>query len=192
MVKVDSVLSFNYTEIPTDVYPSLTLENVHHIHGCAKASRPAEGNDMVLGVNEYWSDEEKDSHTNFNLYKKFVQRIIKKTGTRYKYELGKMSLKYESMKDIQPKPGIFAEPQRNHVFIFGNSLDVTDADILREIILTEGVVTTIFYRNKQQKANQIANLCKILGQDKLLGRVFSIPPTIIFAPQKEMVPWQTM
>lgn len=186
-LEVDFVLSFNYTEIPTDVYPSLDSENVHHIHGCAKADRPAEENNMVLGVNEYWGDKEKDSRTNFNLYKKFVQRIIKKTGTRYKYELGKMSLNYESVKDFQPMPNIYIEPQRNHVFIFGHSLDVTDGDILKEIILTAGVVTTIFYRNKQQQADQIANLSKVLGQDELLKRVFSATPTIIFEQQAEML-----
>ena len=43
-----SVLSFNYTAIPTDIYPSLT--NTHNIHGRAKADRSAAENNMVLGV----------------------------------------------------------------------------------------------------------------------------------------------
>lgn len=51
-LNIDSVLSFNYTAIPTNIYPSLT--NVHYIHGCAKSGRPKEENNMVLGVNEYW------------------------------------------------------------------------------------------------------------------------------------------
>lgn len=78
-------------------------------------------------------------------------------------------------------------PYTNHFYIFGHSLDVTDGDILREIIETDDADTTIFYRNKQQQANQIANLSKVLGQEKLLERVFSVSPTIIFKRQKDMV-----
>lgn len=74
----------------------------------------------------------------------------------------------------------------NNVYIFGHSLDITDGNILREVILTPGVITTIFYRNKQQQANQIANLSKVLGQDELLKRTFNTSPTIIF---KKQVVW---
>lgn len=75
----------------------------------------------------------------------------------------------------------------NHVYIFGHSLDVTDGDILREAIRTPGVITTVFYRNKQQQANQVANLSKVLSQDELLRCTFSTEPTIIFRKQAEMV-----
>lgn len=67
-IKVDSVLSFNYTKIPTDFYPSLSIRT-HYIHGCADSNRPAKDNNMVLGVNEYWEESEKSFHTNFNAYK---------------------------------------------------------------------------------------------------------------------------
>lgn len=169
-LRIDSVLSFNYTSIPADIYPSLT--NIHYIHGCAKADRPAAENNMVLGVNEYWDGPEKDTRTNFNLYKKFVQRIIKETGIDYKNTLNKMSA------------GAGRGP--DNIYIFGHSLDITDGDILREVMLTKGVVTTIFYRNKQQQANQIANLSRVLGQDELLERTFSTSPAIIFKRQAEM------
>lgn len=188
MIDAVSVLSFNYTEIPTDIYPS--LKNVHHIHGCAKVDRPAEENDMVLGVNEYWDKDEKDSRTNFNLYKKFVQRIIKETGIGYKFELEKMSSRYQESEHLYSATNGYTGIRYTNVIIFGHSLDVTDGDILREVIRTEGVTTTIYYRNKQQQANQIANLSKVLGQDELLKRVFSTSPTIIFAQQEKMVPWQ--
>ena len=59
---------------------------------------------------------------------------------------------------------------------------------MREIIKTEDADTTIFYKNKQQQANQIANLSKVLGQDELLERTFSTSPSIIFKKQAEMVP----
>ena len=77
-------------------------------------------------------------------------------------------------------------PYINHFYIFGHSLDVTDGDIFREIIETDDADTTIFYKDKQQQANQIANLSKVLGQAKLLEYTFSISPTVIFKQQADM------
>lgn len=183
-LQIDSVLNFNYTSIPTDIYPSLT--NTHYIHGCAKASRQAEDNNMVLGVNEYWEDSEKNFRTNFNLYKKFVQRMIKETGINYKSALSVMKSDYEDSISIKKRRLEDTGPKYSYAYIFGHSLDVTDGDILREIIRTPGVITTVFYRNKQQQANQIANLSKVLGQDELLDFTFSISPTIIFKKQTDV------
>lgn len=172
-IGVSPVVSFNYTTIPTDIYPS--LKGVHYVHGRADASRPAEKNNMVLGVNEYWDVREKDSRTNFNCFKKFVQRIIKETGIDYKEALQIIAANSEFRK------------KGSNIYIFGHSLDDTDGDILKEVIRTEGVITTIFYLDKQRQADQIANLSKVLGQDELLNRVFSTSPTIIFKHQADMV-----
>ncbi|MBQ6540211.1 MAG: hypothetical protein IJL71_04215, partial [Oscillospiraceae bacterium] len=76
----------------------------------------------------------------------------------------------------------------NNVYIFGHSLDVTDKDVLNEIITSPNIAaTTIFYRHKQQQAEQIANLSKILGQDTLLKYVNSTTPKIIFKQQRDMI-----
>lgn len=58
----------------------------------------------------------------------------------------------------------------HNVYIFGHSLDITDKDILRELILNENVYTTIFYLNRDVMGQQIANLVKIIGQDELIRR----------------------
>lgn len=181
---IEYVLSFNYTSIPTDIYPS--LKNIHHIHGYADSNRPADKNNMVLGVNEYWDNSKKDFCTNFNLYKKFVQRIIKETGLDYKKFLKSVCNELDGAKRVHDTIGHKISVRRG-VYIFGHSLDVTDGDILKEIILTQGIKTIIFYKDKQQHANQIANLSKVLGQDKLLECVFSASPTIIFKRQADMV-----
>ena len=76
----------------------------------------------------------------------------------------------------------------NHAYFFGHSLDVTDGDILREIMETPGLSITIFYKDKQQQANQIANLSKILTQDKLLEYAVSAKPKIVFIQQTDMIP----
>lgn len=183
-LKIDYVLSFNYTTIPADIYPLLNM-HPHNIHGCAKTERPAKENNMVLGVNEYWEGDDKNTHTNFNLYKKFVQRIIKETGIDYK-----RVLRYMQSEDNKRKTVLEGKnpdsPYTNHFYIFGHSLDITDGDILREIIETDDADTTIFYKDKQQQANQIANLSKVLGQAKLLEYTFSISPTVIFKQQADM------
>ena len=188
-LKVDFVLNFNYTTIPTDIYQSLT--SAHYVHGRAAAGplKKEFKSNIVLGVNEYWSAPEKDSHTNFNCYKKFVQRIIKETGIDYKTAIEKMSSEFEKFERIRAQLKYSIGPSYNNVYFFGHSLDTTDGDILREIIQTKGIVTTIFYRNKRQQANQIANLSKVLGQNELLERVFSASPTIIFEQQADMAPW---
>lgn len=183
-LKIDFVLSFNYTNIPANLYPSMG-ETIHHIHGNAEANRKADQNNMVLGINEYWENDDKSVHTNFNLYKKFVQRIIKETGIIYKKALNVISSEYTRLK---AKFSDYDGLDYNHAYFFGHSLDVTDGDILREIMETPGLSITIFYKDKQQQANQIANLSKILTQDKLLEYAVSAKPKIVFIQQTDMIP----
>ena len=72
------------------------------------------------------------------------------------------------------------------VYIFGHSLDVTDGDVLRSLILTEGTNTNIFYVDKKRKAQQIANLAKILGPDELIRRTGGLNKSIFFTQQTPM------
>ena len=66
-------------------------------------------------------------------------------------------------------------------------MDVTDKDILREFILNENVHTVIYYRNLDQKGQQIANLVKVIGQDELIKRTGGgSAGTIEFKQQKGM------
>ena len=53
---------------------------------------------MVLGIDEYWDKDARDYHTNFTIFKKFAQRIQKRTGIenhRYIKEIDKI---YENNK----------------------------------------------------------------------------------------------
>lgn len=81
---IDAILTFNYTNTLTRVYSPKGAIEFHHIHGRALPNGSPENNSIVLGVNEYWNVEDADTHTNWNLYKKFTQRIIKETGITYK------------------------------------------------------------------------------------------------------------
>ena len=66
------------------------------------------------------------------------------------------------------------------------NLDVTDKDVLREMILNDNVYTTIFYLNKDVHGKQIANLVKVIGSDELIKRTGGGTKTIEFRLQKDM------
>ncbi|MDE6698552.1 MAG: hypothetical protein K2J91_03645 [Lachnospiraceae bacterium] len=71
----------------------------------------------------------------------------------------------------------------NNVYIFGHSLDITDKDVIKKFIDREDVKTTIFYYDKQQQTQQIANLVKILEQEKFENMINSVPQKICFVYQ---------
>lgn len=77
-LEIDKVLTFNYTNTYDDIYKkSVEYDFIHGKIG----NRP---NNMVLGIDEYLSDTEKDSNLVFIRFKKYFQRIQKRTGCGYK------------------------------------------------------------------------------------------------------------
>lgn len=86
----------------------------------------------------------------------------------------------------------------HELYIFGHSLDVTDKDILRDLILNDNVNTTIYYHKTYDKSgkddngrndlgSKIANLIKVIGQDELIRRTGGSTKTIEFKLQQDMV-----
>ena len=132
----------------------------------------------ILCKYKKWIDE---IIQNYNEYNRLVQRHELYIGEFE--EFGNERHKIETtLKELRKN---FPE----HILhIFGHSLDVTDKDILKELILTEGMHTTIYYRNLDQKGQQIANLVKIIGQDELIKRTGGGGArTIKFKLQKPMI-----
>ena len=129
---------------------------------------------MVLGIDEYLKGDSKNKEIDFIAFKKYYQRIYKKTGNEYK--------KWLQQIDENVRAG---RKEENILYIFGHSLDVTDGDILREFITHDNLKTVIFYRNKAQLGQQIANLVKILTSDEMIERVYGSNPTIIFEKQSQ-------
>ena len=81
----------------------------------------------------------------------------------------------------------FPEVARHNLYIYGHSLDITDKDILRELILNDNVKTTIFYPDKKDLGKKIANLVKVIGQDELIRRTGGSTKTIEFRLQQDVV-----
>lgn len=206
-VIMNKVICFNYTNTFERVYPNSRLNVMDYIHGKAEKDRNNENNNMVLGIDEFLPEERQNMHTEFIAFKKFYQRIYKQTGCKYKEWVDEIREDYLSYLQKQKKEingyadgiqsrfnrlaeqAIRREKCKQHnLYIFGHSLDVTDRDILRDLILNDNVYTTIFYHNKDAMGQQIANLVKVIGQDELIRRTGGSTKTIEFKQQQDMIP----
>ncbi|MBR3534280.1 MAG: hypothetical protein IKN85_00480, partial [Oscillospiraceae bacterium] len=124
---------------------------------------------LVLGINEYLQGEDKNINNDFIEFKKFYQRIYKKTGCKYKEWLREFD---EASK----------QSERLNILFYGHSLDVTDKDILRDLILHDKALITIYYRNRKSLGKLISNLVKIIGEDEVIRRTANDNQTIKFQP----------
>ncbi len=175
-LEFDKVLSFNYSNTYESYYDNLDSPKhaeYDYIHGKAISHIDYDENELVLGINEYLPDNEKDKNIRFIRFKKFFQRIHKNTGCHYK----------NWIEDINRT----AHYTKHYLFIFGHSLDDTDRDILRELILNDNIITTIFYHNREAYAQQITNLVKVIGQDELIRKTGGSKTTLFFAEQSPMI-----
>ena len=212
-VYICNVICFNYTDTYERLYLKCSNAKnlIDYIHGKANVNNTIESNNMVLGIDEYLSDDRKNKDIDFIAFKKYYQRIHKQTGCKYKDWVTEITkdadydklnaLKYNLEYEENVKKGLdgFAHTAKqnlmklkeqsikHNLYIFGHSLDVTDKDILRDLILNDNVYTTIFYHNKDTMGQQIANLVKVIGQDELIRRTGGSTKTIEFKLQQPMM-----
>ena len=165
----DAIISFNYTDTYSRLYKQNPVNNVYFLHGKAVLEHTVENNDMVLGIDEYNSDDARDSKLDYVAFKKYFQRIIKGTTPRYK-------------EIFQPEDS--KEPI--DIYIYGHSLDVTDKDVLKEIITADkrDVNVTVFSYDKQTQKAHVRNLVQILGMDEMIEKTYNLDPKIKFKLQK--------
>ena len=128
---------------------------------------------MVLGIDEYLEDEDKDKNIEFIQFKKFFQRIYKRTGCKYVDWVSSNGKRYVD------------EQFEIEIYICGHSLDTTDNDVLSEIINYNRSRIKIYYLNKQVMGKQITNLVKMIGQDTLVSSVYGDSAKIEFIEQKK-------
>lgn len=119
----------------------------------------------------------KDRDNEFIQFKKFYQRIYKKTGSKYVDWIN-------SIAQFPSSYGRNGDPVHN-VYIIGHSLDITDKDILSSLINMDSTKTTIFYHSQAALENQISNLVKILGEDRLIAKVHGKNASIVLQKQQE-------
>lgn len=193
-IHFDKILSFNYTDTYKKIYDPKELAEYDYIHGKAERKHSSDTNNMVLGINEYLSKKRKNREVEFIAFKKFYQRIYKETGCKYKEWVDdiRSDMPIRNLKSAYVDEGgskvYQSENSKYHnLYIFGHSLDITDKDILRDLILNKDVYTTIFYLNKDDFGAKIANLVKVIGQDELIRRTGGSTKTIEFKQQQDIV-----
>ena len=197
-LSIDFILSFNYTHTFSKIYDVSNQSKQEvtnpfdYIHGEVNINNNIESNNMVLGIDEYLLGDRKNKNVEFIAFKKFYQRIFKGTGCEYKKWLDIIQKDYlEYMQrqiDADDKKYIPDKIQavlhyyamqtikrqslkKHNLYIFGHSLDITDKDVLRDLILNDNVYTTIFYPNK----------------DELIRRTGGSTKTIEFKQQQDMI-----
>lgn len=136
---------------------------------------------MVLGIDEYWGENERNERTNFTIFKKFSQRIQKHTGNEsYKFlkvirqifEKNKNSFpNFVNKLDLHPY-GV------SNVYIFGHSLDITDKDILSSFIGDDSTSVTVFCKDKGTEGELIANTIKLITEERLIEKSNNVPPKL--------------
>lgn len=193
----DGILSFNYTNTYEKLYDSKGLANYDYIHGKANIKNKIYTNNMVLGIDEYLPKHRKDKDVDFISFKKFYQRIYKETGCEYRKWVDDIrsnnpikNRTYGGFDENGNKVIESTYSSQHNLYIFGHSLDVTDDDILKDLILNDNVYTTIYYVNKDVMGQQIVNLVKVIGQDELIKRTGGKNKTIEFKKQADMI-WKS-
>lgn len=177
-LKIDKLISFNYTNTYQRLYESDSANiEIDYLHGNVEVNRDITENNMVLGIDEYLEEEERNKKLDLILFKKYFQRIYKKTGCRHKEWLEKTGKFQQDFGEGFLKKG---QSFLNNIYIYGHSLDVTDKDILKDLLEFPYTQITIFYLDKSDYAEKIANVIKIIGQDKLISSVYGETPKIIF------------
>lgn len=185
---IDHVLSFNYSHTYQKLYGKSKNIKYDYIHGETKRDSTIESNNMVLGIDEYLNKKSKDKEIDFIAFKKYYQRIYKGTGCDYKNWVDAIRESKHAnevaLREQFPKQIPYDKFNSKHkLYIFGHSLDITDKDVLRDLILNDNIYTTIYYFNKEVMGQQIANLVKVIGQDELIRRTGGSTKTIEFRQQ---------
>lgn len=169
--KATHVLSFNYTDTYQRFYDAEGKAKYCYIHGKASRQGDVKRGNLVLGINEYQSPGERDSDNRFVWFKKFYQRIYKGTDSSYLDWI-------DDIEKMGHRSGL--NPFDHELHIYGHSLDITDKDVLRRLILIPRTISVIYYCSSDDLADKIRNLVAILGEKKLIQRTGGENRSLIF------------
>lgn len=169
---IDKVISFNYTNTFVRYMRNPDQANICHIHGTIRDSITNTESPLIIGIDEYLDTNNQNKDVDWVMFKKYFQRLYKHSDYKYKgWELFGGSAKTAASEPIE-------------LYIFGHSLDLTDRDVLCDLILNgKQATTTIFYRSNEQLSSELKNLIRLIGSDELNKRARSIPPSIVFVSQ---------
>lgn len=164
-MKLDLIINFNYTHTYKKLYRK--TKPVYHIHGeCGRAE-----NNLIFGIDDYWKGEHKDLHTNYAIFKKYIQRIRKRTFVILK----------EGYQNIERQ---LARTPNSELIIYGHSLAITDEDILKELLNMNFSKTTVYFLADTDEGQYMANAVALIGKKDFENRVMSGKMEFIKIPDK--------
>lgn len=172
-INPDCVLSFNYSNTYERIYGQSNKIEYDYIHSKADITNNVNTCNLVLGIDEYLEECDRDNKLEFLPFKKFYQRIFKSTDSSY----------MEWVDEIRQNSEYPYE-----LYIFGHSLDKTDKDVLELLICNDNVQTKIYYHrksndDKKELGKLIRNLVRVIGAKELIRRTGGSHKTIEFIPQ---------
>ncbi len=170
-------MSFNYTDTYQKLYDPDKRAKYCYIHGQATTEDSKENCNLVLGIDEYLSEYNRDDGNSFEWFKKFYQRIYKGTDTSYVDWIDEYMMTCQILHNV-------ANPPSNELHIYGHSMDKTDKDVLSSLILMPNTVTKVYFYNDEDRSKKIINLIKIIGEKELITRTRGSKRTVIFVQTK--------
>ncbi|OOM09318.1 AbiH family protein [Clostridium saccharobutylicum] len=172
---IDKLISFNYTDTFKRVYDKDNNVECDYIHGSLDISESNKENNMVLGIDEYLENGDESAELDFIQFKKYFQRIYKKTGCVYKGWLEERRQWRIDMSEIVSNDYIVED-----IYFYGHSLDVTDKDIIKELLMFPNTQSTVFYYDNDDYIQKIRNIVALITPDELIDRVYGAKPRIVF------------
>ena len=163
----------NKIEVLQKIYGQSNKIEYDYIHGKADITNNVNTCNLVLGIDEYLEECDRDNKLEFLPFKKFYQRIYKSTDSSYMEWVDEIRQNSECPYEL---------------YIFGHSLDKTDKDVLELLICNDNVQTKIYYHrksndDKKELGKLIRNLVRVIGAKELIRRTGGSHKTIEFIPQ---------
>ena len=168
------VLSFNYTNTYERLYGNAETKYCY-IHG--KAQADPEKTSLIFGMDDDLPPGKESSDFKWVSFKKYYQRIIYRTDSKYKDWLA-----------IKPDSRC-SEQAIDYVYIVGHSLDRTDWDILYEIFSDPQFRIIVYYYSPADFEDKVQKVIRLLacrganGRDELVRRFHGSDWSIRFTDQ---------
>lgn len=176
-IKPDYVISFNYTKTYEKVYGNRVIP-VCYIHGTC--DELLSDMNIVLGIDEYLDEYQRNINTDMAIFKKYIQRIRKRNDTIFRNwskEIETLYTRQESTNRTAINTSNFPTGH-SRVYVYGHSLDVTDMDILELFLKPDYTRLEIYAKGKINEGKLLSNLIKIVGRDTVIEKSNSIPTKI--------------
>lgn len=183
----DSILSFNYTHTFEKYSKGIDTCYIHgEVRRLADIVKEDSTSNIVLGINEYLLSEGKDEFSVYDVFMKFIQRIRNHNSTKYFQWDDEMHNDYEYVRHFlddtvenqyKDMPNGISD-----VWVYGHSLDSSDADILRRFLKPEYTRIHIFYRKEKPKdSGRLAtHLKNIIGEETMIRKSGTYHPMLEF------------